>query len=324
MSKHYLSFDEQIKHLNDDKKILCNGDQDKELIIRVGYFNLVNGYKTPFTSSKDMNGNHIYARGTTIKEFYALKKFDDKLRYHLLYYITRVEEEIRTISSYLFDKENTIKAKTWKSTKAYSKSVERPLLQKLISRMNEEIKLRRNSLEYVDFYLKNHSPLPTWVVTKAINLGTFINFLKYSPASLKKSFCTLYGLHEDGYFDETLMIGSLHWMRLIRNSCAHNERIYCISGQGRIVDRYIRKLGKRYWKNINRKIFDLLIYMKYYLMHDDYKKFINEIIEMMKDLENQVSAFAFQNIRGNMGIKKMEDLGWLRESEQYEKDYLKL
>jgi len=64
--------------------------------------------------------------------------------------------------------------------------------------------------------------------------------------------------------------------------------------------------------------------MKYYLMHDDYKKFINEIIEMMKDLENQVSAFAFQNIRGNMGIKKMEDLGWLRESEQYEKDYLKL
>jgi len=119
MSKHYLSFDEQIKHLNDDKKILCNGDQDKELIIRVGYFNLVNGYKTPFTSSKDMNGNHIYARGTTIKEFYALKKFDDKLRYHLLYYITRVEEEIRTISSYLFDKENTIKAKTWKSTKAY-------------------------------------------------------------------------------------------------------------------------------------------------------------------------------------------------------------
>ena len=50
----------------------------------------------------------------------------------------------------------------------------------------------------------------------------------------------------------------------------------------------------------------------------------NEIIEMMKDLENQVSAFAFQNIRGNMGIKKMEDLGWLRESEQYEKDYLKL
>jgi len=127
-----------------------------------------------------------------------------------------------------------------------------------------------------------------------------------------------------GYFDETLMIGSLHWMRLIRNSCAHNERIYCISGQGRIVDRYIRKLGKRYWKNTNRKIFDLLIYMKYYLMHDDYKKFINEIIEMMKDLENQVSAFAFQNIRGNMGIKKMEDLGWLRESEQYEKDYLKL
>ena len=49
---------------------------------------------------------HTYIKGTSIKELYELKKFDDKLRMHLLKYVTKVEEEVRTITGHRFDEVN--------------------------------------------------------------------------------------------------------------------------------------------------------------------------------------------------------------------------
>ena len=63
--------------------------KDKTTLVRMGYFNLVNGYKEPFICGKDNNGNHIYIANTSLKALYALKKFDDDLRMLLLKYITQ-------------------------------------------------------------------------------------------------------------------------------------------------------------------------------------------------------------------------------------------
>ena len=62
---------------------------------------MVNGYKTPFTSSKDAQGNHIYAKRTTLKELINLKSFDDELRYLLIKILTKYEEEIKTVRGVL-------------------------------------------------------------------------------------------------------------------------------------------------------------------------------------------------------------------------------
>lgn len=324
MAKNFLSFDDQIRHLNEDKKIICEGPDDKEIIIRVGYFNLVNGYKTPFTSSKDGNGNHIYSKGTTIRELYELKKFDDTLRYHLLYYITRVEEEIRTIFSYLFDKENLASGTNWKDEQSYLATADSESVRAAISKIELDLEIRKSTLQYVRFYYQNHTPIPTWVATKAIDFGTFINFVKLSKTNTKLVFCKLYGMMKNQHYDETLMIGSFHWMRVIRNSCAHNERIYCISGQGRTVDSFIKKLGKRYSSQRDRRIFDLLVYMKYYLSTSDYSALVGKIRAMLLNLQSRVSEFAFANIRGSMGIRQFQDLDFLIKEEIAPKIYLEL
>ena len=101
--KDFLTHNQQMRRLRDDKKISCSGSADKEILCRLGYFNLINGYKTPFVAGIDCYGNHIYYKGTDIKEIYALKCFDDELRSLLLKKITQVEEEVRTLMAYKFD-----------------------------------------------------------------------------------------------------------------------------------------------------------------------------------------------------------------------------
>ena len=63
-----------MKKLRKEKGITCKGSPHKTILVREGYFNLINGYKKPFVADKDQYGNHIYIAGTTINQLYALKK----------------------------------------------------------------------------------------------------------------------------------------------------------------------------------------------------------------------------------------------------------
>ena len=154
--KLFLTIDEQLKHLSLDKKIFCTNSH-KESLLRIGYFNLVNGYKTPFTSSKDAQGNHIYAKGTTLDELINLKNFDDELRYILIRTLTKCEEEIKTIASYLLEKGKPANI-TWRSTNAYNKTSDKTntdRINKLISGMQRQLN-EREDLEYIKFYKLSH------------------------------------------------------------------------------------------------------------------------------------------------------------------------
>ena len=102
-----------MKKLRNDKGIICSGSAHKNILIRAGYFNIVNGYKTPFISGQDDKGNHIYISNTTIDQLQAVKLFDEKLRSFLLRYITQVEEETRTLAGYKFDECNNDGEITW-------------------------------------------------------------------------------------------------------------------------------------------------------------------------------------------------------------------
>lgn len=53
---------------------------------------------------------------------------------------------------------------------------------------------------------------------------------------------------------------------------------------------------------------DLLVYMKYYLPDKEFRSMINELSKMLRELETQIPDNAFANIRGKMGIKKLDDL----------------
>lgn len=315
--KLFLTYNQQMRKLRNDKHILCSGSSHKKLLIRAGYFNIVNGYKNPFISGCDANGNHLYISGTSIDQLQAVKKFDDQLRSFLLRYITQVEEEIRTLSGYKFDECNDNGTIPWYNTDAYSPN--KSLQEKMNVISNAYSELSRSKLDYVNFYMNNHKQIPTWIMFKVVNFSTFIDILNCSKKDVSHSICNLYDLYDDrGFSNVKLLIGSLHWMRKIRNSCAHNERVYCLSRtseqrrrSGRIVEKYLRMLNSGYTRDREQRLFDLFVYFKYFLPNTEYKQFITELKGMLNNLQSKIHPHAFEYIRGQMGIRNLEDLDTL-------------
>ena len=77
--KFFLTYNQQMRKLRNDKHILCAGSSHKKILIRAGYFNIVNGYKAPFISGKDAFGNHTYISDTSIAtEIYYSSRRRDK------------------------------------------------------------------------------------------------------------------------------------------------------------------------------------------------------------------------------------------------------
>ena len=307
MNKNFLTYNQQMKYLREKKDIKCEGSDDKTILRKAGYFNLVNGYKGPFILSTGKDG-HTYLKDTSIKELYELKKFDDELRMHMLKYITKEEEEVRTIVGHRFDEVNKQGKVRWYEVTAYSSKSEAEKVVKVISDSFQEV--QRSQQKYIQHYLEKHKYVPTWIMVKTIKFSTFIDFLSCSKIEVKESICDLYGLKKaDGKNDYTLLIGSLHWMRKVRNSCAHNERIYGITRDGkRIKVQYFDQLGKSYGRSRDQKLIDLIIYMRYFLSDRDYKKFVSEIKELLSDLEKEINFQSFNKVRADMGIKRIEDL----------------
>mgnify|MGYP003200994486 CR=1 FL=1 len=87
--KFFLTYNQQMRKLRNDKNIICNGSLDKKILVRAGYFNIVNGYKNPFISGCDAGGNHIYISGTSLSQLQSVKKFD-KLEHYQVISLTNV------------------------------------------------------------------------------------------------------------------------------------------------------------------------------------------------------------------------------------------
>lgn len=327
--KNFLTYNQQMRKLRTDKKIICEGSVHKRMLIRSGYFNIINGYKNPFISDTDEHNNHIYISNTSLDQLYNVKLFDESLRSLLLKYITQIEEEVRTLTGYKFDECNDRGSIAWYDTYSYSETSTLQNKMGTISKAYNE--LSRSRLDYVKFYMENHKRIPTWIMIKVVNFSTFIDVLNYSKTTVKHSLCKLYGMDDNrGFPNVKLLIGSLHWMRIVRNSCAHNERIYCISraqsknkNSGRILEKYLLKLGGSYSRERDQKIVDLIIYFKYYLPHKEFLLFLSELKGILFELKSVIAPHAFEYIRAQMGIKNIEDLDTLASLPKSDIDYNK-
>ncbi len=328
-NKPFLTYNQQMKKLRNHKNIDCNGTTHKKILVRAGYFNIVNGYKTPFVSGKDPNGNHIYISGTSISQLQAVKQFDDQLRLFLLRYITQIEEETRTLTAYKFDECNDNGKIPWYNTDAYNPN--KSMQQKMSVISNAYNELSKSQLDYVRFYMDNHKQIPTWIMLKVVNFSTFIDVIHCGKTDVSHALCHLYGIEDDqGRPNVKLLIGSLHWMRKVRNSCAHNERVYCLQRHtdpnrvpGRILEKYFRLLSPSYSRNLDQKLFDLFVYFKYYLPKNEFKQLISELKFMLNSLSAKIHPHAFEYIRGQMGIRDISDLDRLVSLQKDDIEYNK-
>ena len=82
-------------------------------------------------------------------------------------------------------------------------------------------------------------------------------------------------------------------------------------------------LGAGYVRDLEQRIFDLILYFKYFLPHREYKQFITELKSMLQNLQQKIHPHAFEYVRGQMGIKNLDDLDRLLQFPKNEIEYNK-
>ena len=93
MSKIFLTYDQQIEKLKNEKNLQINDIlYAKEILRQTSYYSLIGGYKDIFKNPTTKK----YKDGTRFEDIVELYYFDESLRQLLLRYLIKVENEIKS------------------------------------------------------------------------------------------------------------------------------------------------------------------------------------------------------------------------------------
>ena len=106
-SKTFKTLDEQIVLLQEKGLVIDDYDYTKEVLLRENYF-FLSGYRHVFMKK---DGSRKFREGTNFRELYSMFNFDRQIRNILFKNILIVENNLKSILSYVISKNNVFKEK---------------------------------------------------------------------------------------------------------------------------------------------------------------------------------------------------------------------
>jgi abortive infection bacteriophage resistance protein len=218
--KPFLTYDQQIQKLQDEKGLAIPDETHViEILTQIGYFSLINGYKTPF---KDAVGGQ-YKRGATFEDIENLYYFDEALRELFFKYLLKVEPKLKSHISYCFSEEhgNSMDAYTSLYSYDYRDPKKAPEIFRLLGEINRVIIANFNGVN-LNHYIVNHENIPLWVLTRKLTFGNISKMLDMLPMPLQTKISKNYP-----HLTNTPQLSAvISLLVLFRNTCAHNDRLY--------------------------------------------------------------------------------------------------
>lgn len=301
MEKTFKTIDEQIDILKSRNIIIDDYSKAYDLLSKNNYYYLINGYKDLFIDNTSKEEKYI--TGTKIEEIYALYEFDKDIKINFLKYLLLIENEIDTYIAYEFSKSYGHKNYLIPANFCNSNS-KQFLIEKFIKDINLEIDYQyKNSNEMIIHYLDNYKYIPLWVLVRILSFGKISKFYSLMKPKEQNTISRKYNLR----IPEFRII--LHNLTLIRNICAHDEKLYDIKMKNRISSTIYHKKLKIENKNGNyqfatRDLFSIIIALKLLLEKDQFNRFYSEIIKSIEKLKKELYAIQIDKVMYKMGFPK--------------------
>ncbi len=301
MEKTFKTIDEQIDILKSRNIIIDDYDKTYTLLSKNNYYYLINGYKDlfiDFTSKEEK-----YINGTKLDELYALYEFDKDIKISFLKYLLLIENEIDTYIAYEFSKsyghKNYLIPNNFNNLNSKI-----PLIEKFIKDVSLEIEYQyKNSNEMIIHYLDNYNYVPLWVLVRVLSFGKISKFYSLMKPKEQNAISKKYNLR----IPEFRII--LHNLTLIRNICAHDEKLYDIKMKNRISSTIYHNKLKIENKNGNyqyatRDLFSIVIALKMLLEKEQFSTFYIEIINNIEKLKKKLHTISIDKVLYKMGFPK--------------------
>ena len=299
MPKPFLSFDDQIKHLEDNKNLtITDHNYAKTMLQQIGYFGLIGGYKTPFKNQTTKK----YKDGATFEDIVALYKFDENLRELFLKYILQIERHMRSLISYYFTEKygesqtHYLDTSKYTNDTRYSKEVDQ-----LISRL-DNLANHNSDYSYINHQRAEYKNVPLWVLVNGLSLGSLSKFYCLTTPDIKAKISKNFEKVNEKQLEQYLSV-----ITKFRNVCAHNERLYSYNTKNDIPDTSIHnKLGisKKGTQYISGKhdLFSVVISFKYLLPDESFKKFKKSLAQIIKHYIDLAQAMSETELFKHMGF----------------------
>lgn len=285
--KEYKNSDELLKYII-SKGISVNNEEDALNKIKTySYYSIINTYNDVFK-----NTNNEYEKNVSFDEVYALFEFDKNLRSIFLKYSLEIEIILKsllaeTISSRYGIKEYLIKEN-------FDDTINETIVTESINVINEEINKQNGKHEAITHYIDKYGFVPPFVLIKILTLGELSKLYAMLKQSDRQSISKNFKLS-----DKVLRQIIIN-MTMIRNICAHNDRLFSFHSKFRISFKYIEK---DYNEN-SVNIYMMMKCMEYLLPKEKKKEFIKLIKKEIKILDNRLNSIKIDSILNIMGFYK--------------------
>ena len=229
--KQFLTYEEQIAFLEEKKNlVIADKAYAKKILLKIGYFSLINGYKEIFKQSN----NDQFQNGTTFEDIYNLYVFDNCLRDIFLKYILMVEQNIKSSLSYHFCKEYGDLQFDYLNKKNYDYiGKKKNVINKMMKIMSGQL---RNDSDYVYIrhYMTTYGYVPLWVLMNVLTIGQVSKIYICQKGRIQIRVCQDFGPLKVNELGKMLAV-----MTKFRNVCAHNDRLFDFRTKDALLDRDI-------------------------------------------------------------------------------------
>ena len=296
-AKIFKTIDEQIEILRSKGMVFEDYDKAREILLRENYF-FLNGYRSPFL----MNGTKRFIEGTTFEELYSLFTFDRFFRNIIFKNVLIVENNYKSIYSYVLSKKYGYKEKDYLNINNFDRSKEKNRqINDLLRKLKRQIRINGYQHQATSHYINNYGYIPMWVGVKVLSFGLMSELFTILKEEDRKEISNYYGLNPDKIENYMSILANY------RNLCAHEDILFnhetqkCIAdttfhlqlGIPKVYDEYI------YGKN---DIFALLIILKELLTADDFKMMMNEICYEIDKLSSKLKVIDVNKVLFRMGF----------------------
>jgi len=290
-NKVFRTLDEQIDILRSKGLIVGDEDKAKDILLRENYF-FISGYRHLFL--KETNGR--YFDGTTFEEIYATFVFDRQIRNIYFKHILVVENNIKSLISYVLSKKYGFKEKEYLNPANFSSD---PLKTRQISdtldKMRRQIRVNGSKHSATLHYQNNYGYIPLWIMVKVLSFGIVSELFMILKDEDQIEIASFYGI------DVPTLTIYLSLLANYRNLCAHEDILYNHKTQKVIPDSEyhykldIEKIDDEYIYGKN-DLFSVIIIFKQLLTEDEFRNFVNEIGYEVDILDGKVEVLPLDDL----------------------------
>ena len=297
-AKVFKTIEEQLDILKSKNLKIEDYDKAKTILLRENYF-FLNGYRSPFL----MTGSKRFVDGATFEEMHALFTFDRYFRNIIFKNILIVENNYKSIFSYVLSRKYGYKEKDYLNVDNFDRNREKTRqINDLIRKVKRQIRINGYQHAATSHYINNYGYIPLWVGVKVLSFGLMGELFSILKQEDKDEIASYYDNVDAENLEDYLSILSNY-----RNLCAHEDILYNHTTQKAINDSRIHQLldipkvdGEYiYGKN---DIFALIIILKSILTYSDFKMMMNEIEYEIEWLSSKLKSIDVQKILYRMGF----------------------